>query len=231
MSRQLNRRQNPRPKSAKRNQMVRQTKWMTQQAPVSLPPVVTDKYFSQRLRYSLASTYAGGNQLSFSFPVNVSPFAMGISSTVVYTLCAAVRIKSIRMFAPFDTNLTASDNTISLRYTPQNGGGSQPVDTRELISTASVERPAYIDIFLDSEDPRSWMYTTASSGIGAGTPPVVNMTINKKTSFDITYVYRLWDGASNGNYTVASAGVAVLYTQQLNANLTVVGRSSQLVFY
>lgn len=184
-----------------------------------IPTFQSDAVLSQQFRYFVSDSY-GSDVLAFTVELPQMPNGVSSGDNLILLPYKAVRIKSIEMWCNFRPEGNITGNTINLTMIER-----RTVRPIEWSDTATFLKPAHIKKTFSKLEPLGLWYATTSGESN----PEIRFQLPKGAIMQITYDAILHDGESCGTSSGSSLSYPKVYTNQLNANVTVVGKTYQTV--
>lgn len=179
-----------------------------------IPTYASDQVQSLKVRYYVPSTY-GGDVKQFTMELPIYPYGISDSGSTILLPLKAVRLKKIEMWCNYRPEQGIEGNTINLTFVER-----RTVRPIEWSDTATYATPAHIKKKFSKFDPLGLWYSTVSSE----TNPEISFQMPKGAILELTFSFILHDGESCGTSAGSSLAYPKVYTNKLNADISVVGK-------
>lgn len=184
-----------------------------------IPTFQSDAVQTLKCRYYVPSSY-GSDVLSFTFELPQYPWGISYSTIGMYIPIKSVRIKKVELWCNYRPEQGVEGNTINLSAVER-----RLVRPIEWSDTATFLTPAHIKKkFMKTEPLGQWYSTTVGES-----NPELQIQMPKGALLEITFDYILDDSDNVATYGTAGLSATKVYTNSLNANLSVVGKSHATV--
>ena len=184
-----------------------------------IPTYASDAVQSLKVRYYVPSTF-GSDVKAFTLELPIYPYGVSDSASTILLPLKAIRLKKIEMWCNYRPSSGIEGNTINLAFVER-----RTVRPIEWSDTATYATPAHIRKKFTKTEPLGLWYST----INSETNPEITFQMPKGAVLELTFAFILHDGESCGTSAGSSLSYPKIYTNKLNADVSVVGKVYQAV--